>query len=144
MARPPRRPTESVFSWDVSSFILRALFIERPFFYLLFFHDLGEMAHARTEMFFLFIVVESVIALNCRSLRDSVFTAPPHGWLLAAVGWELALVAGLIQIPAVREAFGIVLPTARDLGVIGAFGLVVFALMEGIKAFLRRSAEKEL
>ncbi len=143
MARPPRKPTESVFSWDVSSFILRALFIEIPFFYLLFFHDLGHdmegMAHARTEIFFLFIIVETVIALNCRSLRYSVFTAPPHGWLLAAVGWELALVAALIHIPAVREAFGIVLPTARDLGTIGAFGLAIFALMEGIKVLLRRN-----
>jgi len=146
MARPPRRPDESVFSWDVSSFILRALLIEIPFFYLLFFHDLGHglegMAHARTEIFFLFIGVETVIALNCRSLRYSVFTAPPHGWLLAAVAWELALVAGLVHIPTVREAFGIVLPTARDLVTIGAFGLLIFALMEGIKMILRRNARQ--
>ncbi|MEW5772312.1 MAG: cation-translocating P-type ATPase [Thermodesulfobacteriota bacterium] len=143
MSRPPRKPTESVFSWDVSSFILRALLIEIPFFYLLFFHDLGDIGHARTEIFFLFIIVETIIALNCRSLRYSVFTAPPHGWLLVAVAWELVLAAGLIQIPAVREAFGINLPSARDLGVIGAFGLAIFALMEGIKVFLRRGQGRE-
>ncbi len=46
------------------------------------------MAHARTEIFFLFIIIELVIALNFRSMRYSIFEAPPHKWLLLALAWE--------------------------------------------------------
>ncbi len=138
MQRPPRDPRESVFSRDVVAFILRALVIEIPFFFYLFFHDLGDIAHARTEIFFLFIIVEVVIALNCRSLRYSVFTAPPHKWLVLAVGWELALIAVLMQFDTVRESFGIVMPTVQDLTIIVLFSAVIFAIMELTKYLLRR------
>ncbi|MDP3016906.1 MAG: cation-translocating P-type ATPase, partial [Deltaproteobacteria bacterium] len=106
MKRPPRDPKESVFGWDVKSFILRAVLIECPFFYILFFHELSDITHARTEIFFLFIIIELVVALNCRSLIYSVFKVPPHKWLLIALAWEIVLIAVLIQIPSVREAFG--------------------------------------
>jgi Ca2+-transporting ATPase len=138
MQRPPRDPKESVFSWDVKSFILRAVLIESPLFLFIFFHDLGDIAHARTEVFFLFVVVELVIALNCRSLVHSVFKAPPHKWLVIALAWEVVLIAVLVQIPAVRESFGINVPSFADMGLITALGLVVFVIIEATKAFLRR------
>jgi Ca2+-transporting ATPase len=138
MQRPPRDPKESVFGWDVKSFILRAVLIECPFFYLLFFHELSDITHARTEIFFLFIIIELVIALNCRSLIYSIFKAPPHKWLLIALAWELALIAVLIQIPSVREAFGIMKPSFSDLTIIIAFGLAVFAIIEATKVILRK------
>ncbi|MEW6616220.1 MAG: cation-translocating P-type ATPase [Thermodesulfobacteriota bacterium] len=138
MERPPRDPKESIFGWDVKSFILRAVLIECPFFYVLFFHDLSHIAHARTEIFFLFIIVEFVVAINCRSLIYSVFKAPPHKWLLITLAWELALIAVLIQIPAVREAFGIIKPSFSDVGIIVGFGMVVFAIIEATKVILRK------
>jgi len=49
MQRPPRNPKESVFTRDVMTFILLALIVEVPFFFWLFFHELGDMEHARTE-----------------------------------------------------------------------------------------------
>ncbi|MEW6409794.1 MAG: cation-translocating P-type ATPase, partial [Nitrospirota bacterium] len=141
MERPPRDPKESVFSWDVRAFILLALFIEIPFFYYLFFHELTDITHARTEMFFLFIIIEIIIALNFRSMRYSIFKAPPHKWLLIAIVWELTLVTVLIQLPSVRDAFGILKPSASDLGIILAFGFVVFLSMEVIKAILRKKMQ---
>ncbi len=138
MQRPPRDPKESVFSWDVKAFILMALVIEIPLFAFLFFHELNDITHARTEMFFLFIAIEIIIALNFRSMRYSIFKAPPHKWLLIAILWEVILIAVLIQIPSVREAFGIQMPTVSDLGIILAFGLIVFVSMEVIKAILRK------
>ncbi|MEW6162828.1 MAG: cation-translocating P-type ATPase [Nitrospirota bacterium] len=138
MQRPPRDPKEGVFSRDVRAFILLALVIETPFFYFLFFHKLSDMANARTEIFFLFIIIELVIALNFRSMRYSIFKVPPHKWLLAALAWELTLVAILIQLPSVRHAFGILKPSASDLGIILGFGVFVFASMEVIKAILRK------
>jgi len=138
MTRPPRDPNVSVFSWDVKSFIFRAVLIECPVFYLLFLRDISDITYSRTMIFFLFIIIELVVAINCRSLTYSVFKAPPHKWLLIAVGWELALIAVLIQIPTVREVFGIMKPTFSDLAIITGFGLVVFTIIEVTKVVLRK------
>jgi Ca2+-transporting ATPase len=138
MARPPRNPRESVFSWDVKIFILMALLIETPFFYFLFFHELGDLAQARTEIFFLFIIVELVIALNFRSIRFSVFKAPPHRWLVLAILSQLVLVAAIIQIPSVQESFGVLVPTLSQLGIIFAFSVFVFVSMEIVKAAFKK------
>jgi len=140
MQRPPRDPKESVFSRDVMAFILLALVIEIPFFYFLFFHELGDRAYARTEIFFLFIIIELIIALNFRSLRYSIFKAPPHKWLLLAIVSQIILTAFIIHIPSVRESFGILKPTVSTLVMILGFGVVVFASMEAIKAILRRKS----
>ena len=141
MQRPPRDPKESVFSWDVRAFILLALLIEIPFFFFLFFHDLKDIAHARTEIFFLFIIIELIIAFNFRSMRYSIFKAPPHRWLTIAILSQVVLTAVLIQIPTIREAFGINKPSASDMGIILGFGFVVFISMEVIKAILRRKMQ---
>jgi Ca2+-transporting ATPase len=138
MERPPRDPKESVFSWDVRAFILLALFIEIPFFFFLFYHELYDISHARTETFFLFIIIELIIALNFRSMRYSIFKAPPHKWLLLALVWEFALIAFLVQLPSVRDAFGIMKPSSIDIEIILAFSIIVFISMEVVKAILRR------
>lgn len=141
MQRPPRDPKESVFSWDVKAFILLALLIEIPFFFFLFFHDLTDIAHARTEIFFLFIIIELIIAFNFRSMRYSIFNAPPHKWLTIAILSQIVLTAALIQIPAIRDAFGITMPSASDMAMILGFGAVVFISMEVIKAILRKKMQ---
>ncbi len=138
MERPPRNPRESVFSRDVKVFLLMALFIETPFFYLLFFHEFSHIEHARTEIFFLFIVVELVIALNFRSLRFSVFKVPPHRWLILAIVWEFVLVSTLIRLPSIRNSFGILVPSLSDLAIILGFSVFVFAAMEIVKAAFRK------
>jgi Ca2+-transporting ATPase len=143
MQRPPRDPNESVFSWDVRAFILLALFIEVPFFFFLFYHELYDITHARTETFFLFIIIELIIALNFRSMRYSILKAPPHKWLILALVWEFALIAFLVQLPSVRDAFGIIKPTFTDLGIIICFGVIVFISMEVIKAVIRSRMAKE-
>jgi Ca2+-transporting ATPase len=138
MERPPRDPKESVFSWDVRAFILLALFIEIPFFYFLFYYENSNITHARTGTFFLFIIVELIIALNFRSMRFSIFKAPPHKWLLWALLWEFALIAFLVQFPSLRDAFGIMKPSASMIGIILIFGVIVFISMEVVKAILRK------
>ncbi len=143
MERPPRDPKESVFSWDVRAFILLALTIEIPFFFFLFYHELYDLIHARTEIFFLFIIIELIIAMNFRSMKYSIFKAPPHKWLILALIWEIILIAILIQIPSVREAFGIKKPSFSDLKIIIGFGMVVFISMEGVKAILRKKLARK-
>jgi Ca2+-transporting ATPase len=138
MERPPRDPKESVFSWDVRAFILLAMLIEIPFFFYLFYHELSDINHARTEIFFLFIIIELIIALNFRSMRYSVFKSPPHMWLVLSILSQIILTALLIQIPSIRESFGIIKPSTSDIEVILGFGVVVFISMEVVKAILRK------
>jgi P-type Ca2+ transporter type 2C len=137
MQRPPRDPKESVFSWEVNAFILLALLIEVPFFFYLFFHTKADIDRARSFTFVLFIVVELIIALNFRSMRYSVFSAPPHSWLVLAVLSQAILTVGLLQIPTVRDTFGISLPPLLDLAVVGGFGIVVFISIEVLKVIFR-------
>ena len=138
MERPPRNPKESVFSWDVKAFILLALIVEIPFFFYLFYNELYDITHARTETFFLFIIIELIIALNFRSMRYSIFKSPPHMWLVLSIVSQIILTAVLIQIPSIRDSFGIIKPTSTDIEVILGFGIVVFISMEVIKAIIRK------
>ena len=137
MERPPRDPGESVFSWDVRAFVLLAIIIECPIFLGIFYHEFQHLTHARTEIFFLFVIIELIIALNFRSMRYSIFKAPPHKWLLIAIVWELLLITVLIQFSAIRDAFGILRPSGLDLVIILGVGLLVFISMEVVKAVLR-------
>jgi len=137
MERPPRDPRESVFSWDVRAFVLLAILIECPIFLWIFYHEFHNIVHARTEIFFMFVIVELIIALNFRSMRYSIFKAFPHKWLLIAIVWELLLITVLIQLPAIRESFGILVPSASDIGIILAIGLIVLISMEVVKAVIR-------
>ena len=114
-----------------------ALFIEIPFFFFLFYHQLGDMAHARTNQLFLFIIIELIIALNFRSMRHSVFKLPPHLWLILSILSQLVLTAILIHIPAIQDAFGVIKPSFPDLELILGFGVVVFISMEIVKAVIR-------
>jgi Ca2+-transporting ATPase len=144
MKRPPRNPKESVFSWDVRMFIMLALIVEIPFFFYLFYNELSDIQYARTEIFFLFIIIELIIALNFRSMRYSFFQAPPHLWLWLAIISQVVLTAFLVQIPSIREAFGIVKPSFSMIKVFLGFGLVVFISMEVIKVILRKRLSREI
>jgi Ca2+-transporting ATPase len=140
MRKPPRNPRESVFSTDIRTLILMGVLIECPIFLWMFFQSQPDMELARTRVFFLFVFVELIIAIAFRSLRYGLIQAPPHRWLLLAITWELALIAALIQLPAVRDAFGIGMPTASDLGIILAVGVVVVISIEIAKFVFRRNA----
>lgn len=138
MQRPPRDPRESVFTPRVKAFIGMALLIEIPFFFFLFFREIADMSMARTDVFFLFIIVELVIAFNFRSLRFSIFQAPPHKWLVFAIVSQFLMTIGLLQISSIREAFGIAWPDAGALSMILAFSVFVFICMELLKEYFRR------
>ncbi len=76
-------------------------------------------------------------------MRYSMFKAPPHKWLVLSIVSQIILIAVLIQIPSVRDAFGIIKPSSTDIGIILAFGVVVFISMEVVKAVLRAKMAKK-
>jgi len=67
-------------------------------------------------MFLLFIIIELIIAFNFRSIRCSVFKAPPYMWLTVSIFSQFILTAVVLQIPAVREAFSVTMPTLHTVG----------------------------
>ena len=138
MQRPPRDPNESVFSFDVRTLIALGALIECPIFLWVFFQYIGDIEIARTEVFLMFVIIELMLAMNFRSLRYSIFEAPPHRWLVIAIVWELALIAVLLQFDAVREAFGIGLRRGSDVGFVVLLGLGIMAGIEIAKMVLRR------
>jgi Ca2+-transporting ATPase len=140
MQRAPRDPRESVFSKDVRMLILMAVLIECPLFLWMFFRSQPDMELARTLVFFMFVFIELLIAINFRSLRYSLIQAPPHKWLLIAIAWELALIVVLVQFPAVRDAFGITMPSGSDIGMIIALGVGIVIVIEMAKAGFRTTA----
>ena len=85
----------------------------------------------------MFVFVELIIAINFRSLRYGLIQAPPHKWLVLAIAWEFGLIAVLIQFPAVREAFGIAMPSTFDIAMIVGLGIIVAIAIEAAKFFFR-------
>jgi len=140
MKRPPRSPTESIFSRDVRLLVLLGILIECPIFLWIYFDSNADIEDARTKIFLLFVFVELIIAASFRSLRYSLLEAPPHKWLLLAIGWELVLFGALVQLDAVRETFGIRMPTLTDLAMALAVSAFVVAVIEATKAYLRATA----
>jgi Ca2+-transporting ATPase len=141
MQRPPRDPKESVFSRDVRVLVLLGVLIECPIFLWIYFDNFADIEAARTKIFLMFVFVELIIVMSFRSLRYSLFEAPPHKWLLLAIGWELVLLGVLIQFASVREAFGITMPTWPDLAMILAASVFVLVAIEITKAWLRATAK---
>jgi Ca2+-transporting ATPase len=138
MRRPPRDPKERVFTKDILMFLAIAVLMWSPLLLFVFLHDLRDIVHARTELFYLFLFVELVIALNSRSLKYSFFKLRPHKWLVIAVASQVLLTAGLLFIPSLRAGFGVLPPRLQDVELMLGFGAFVFLSMEGIKAYLRR------
>jgi hypothetical protein len=63
----------------------------------------------------------------------------PHKWLVLSVISQLALTFLVVLIPAVRQSFGISLPSFQDMKIILSFGAFVLVTMELIKAYLRKT-----
>lgn len=140
MQRPPRAPSESVFSIEVKTMIMTAVIIYVPLFYWVFFRS-ETLKDARTSLFFLFIIIELVIALNLRSLRYSIFRTLPHRWLVLSVAATIVITFSIVQLPEVREAFGVGLPDPGHTGLVIVLIVGVTAVFEISKMLLRKKAD---
>ncbi len=139
MQRPPRPKNEPVFTWEIKSFIARALLIESPILLLAFLNALPDgIEAARSRLFLMFIFLELMIALNCRSLTFTIREAKPHKWLLLAVIWESALIVVLLQIPALRAALHLQYPTPQDIIWIVIGALTTLLSIELLKLYNSR------
>ncbi|MBS7622175.1 cation-translocating P-type ATPase [Candidatus Bathyarchaeota archaeon] len=140
MRRPPHDPKESIFTRDVKAFLITIPLVISPILFWIFLTSLLEegLNVARTDLFLVFIFFELTVALNCRSLSYTVFKVRPHRFLLLAILWEVLLLSVLISIPFVREAFGILLPSLRDVATAIGICLAAMVALELLKVSLAR------
>lgn len=143
MKRKPRPPGASIFSPDVRALILLSLSIEAPVIFWFFFSAAG-LAEARTTVFFLLLIVELAMALNFRSLRQSIFREPPHRWLSISVLASLAITAAAVSFPPVRDAFGIDIPRSGDIGWALAVSALATCSVEITKSWIRRRSKPQV
>lgn len=138
MRRPPRDPKESIFSGEVTPFLIMIPAVNTPILLAVYFYEyfVTGPARAMSMLFITFVALELAVAINCRSLRFTTLEAPPHRLLVIAVIWEAALLATLLLIPAAREALHVILPTPMDLGIITLICVSTFIFREWIKKFI--------
>ncbi|MEM2226905.1 MAG: cation-translocating P-type ATPase [Candidatus Bathyarchaeia archaeon] len=139
MRRPPRDPKESVFTREVKLMLFAIPAILSPILLWAFWMDLGiSLPEARTTLFLIFVFFELVVALNCRSLTHSILKVRPHRSLWLAVASSAILTLAILLIPAVREAFGMCIPTTSDIAIAAASSLLPLFLLEALKLAMRR------
>ncbi|MFC1506775.1 cation-translocating P-type ATPase [Thermoproteota archaeon] len=142
MQRPPRDPKESIFSREVKSMLTLIPLVHSPILLYIFISSLNQGVNvARTSLFIMFIFFELVVALNCRSLKYSIFKVKPHKILsLAVIGSALSTVI-LFLIPQLRSAFELVMPTLTDVMWAAVLSILPIILIEMLKMRFRKSGK---
>ncbi|MFY0664522.1 MAG: cation-transporting P-type ATPase [Natronospirillum sp.] len=98
---------------------------------------------ARTLAVTLFVVVQSVFLLNCRSLRVSVFHLPmfSNPWVWGGIGAMLLAQLAFIYTPTMNLLFQSAPLTLTHWGIMLGYGLLVLLLVEAEKWLWRRFAQ---
>ncbi|MEM2901446.1 MAG: cation-translocating P-type ATPase [Candidatus Bathyarchaeia archaeon] len=139
MERPPRNPRESIFTREVKAMLTAIPIILSPILLSAFVKDLAlSLEEARTTLFLVFVFFELVIALNCRSLTHSIFKSRPHRFLWFSIIASAALTLCVLELPSVRDAFGVTIPTSGDIALAAILSLTPLALLEFLKLGLKR------
>ncbi len=142
MQRPPRDPKESIFSREVKYMLTLIPLVHSPILLYIFISSLNQGVNvARTSLFIMLIFFELVVALNCRSLKYSIFKVKPHKILsLAVIGSALSTVI-LFLIPQLRSAFELVMPTLTDIMWAAVLSILPIILIEMLKMRFRKSGK---
>ena len=137
MERKPRKPTESIFSKDVKTYLigmpilmtvllLSAFFLHQPW--------MGDhqLLEARTQLLTAMIVMELAIALCMRSLKYQVFKVGifKNKYLWYAILSSFALQLIILYVPGLQSIFDVHTPELIDWGIAALFGAIVFTTVE--------------
>ncbi|MEM1942507.1 MAG: cation-translocating P-type ATPase [Candidatus Caldarchaeum sp.] len=139
MKRKPVPKNEPVFNREVMRFLITVVALASPIYLLGYATALAEgVEQARSRLFFMFIVNELLLALNCRSLTHNIFKVYPHKWLVLAILWEIALITAIMTIPGGPQIIRLQPPTINDLAWILGGGALLFTVVELVKFITRR------
>jgi Ca2+-transporting ATPase len=143
MRQKPRDPRAGIFTPALMTLIivggLWSGFLNLGLFMWLL-HDGRPLPEAMALTFITLVLIQFFKAYNFRSDHQSVMRGPfGNYWLNAAVGWELVLLAAIVQLPLFHAAFGTFsLPWSEWLLVAGLAATIV-PVLETVKAVQRRA-----
>jgi Ca2+-transporting ATPase len=144
MDRPPRDPTEGVFTVRMlhTLALMSAVIVIGCLAIFLHYLPRSDLPKAQTMVFATFILFELLNAFNCRSERLSLFRvgACSNRWLILGVMGSLLLMLLAIQLPVVAHYFHSVPLTGREWGLAFGTSLTIFLAVEGWKALKARGA----
>ena len=142
MRRGPRRPRSGVFGRPAVAMILIGGLWSSIVNLALFAWALRSgrpLPLAMTMTFAALVLIQFCNAYNFRSDRRSVLRRPfANRWLNRAVGWELALLLLVLNLPFLQRPLGIQVLTPRDWFVVAVAAGTVLPVMEAAKGFRRR------
>ena len=148
MARPPRRPSEPLLTFDVVARILLVSVLLLTAAFWLFEHELGRgmpVAEARTAAVNVFVAVELFYLFNCRSLTGHAADLGlfSNRWLLGGVTLMVALQLLFTYWPPMNYLFDTApIDAATWLKILAAAALT-WTIVEIEKTIRRRTARRQ-
>lgn len=147
MTRPPRSPDSPILSGEMIGRIVSVstLLLIGAFSLFQWAQALGESDEvARTLAVTLFVVVQSVFLLNCRSLTVSLFRTPAFSnpWIWGGIATMLLVQLAYIYTPVMNTLFQSAPLTPLHWAIMLAYGALVLLLIEGEKALWRHYKNK--
>jgi Ca2+-transporting ATPase len=142
MERPPRDPHRGIFTRPVVTLLLVGGIWSALANFALFAWALRsgrELEEAMAMTFVLLILIQFYKAYAYRSDRHTVLRHPfSNRWLNLAVGWELALLAVVVYLPASHELFGTYALPFDDWLLVNVLAATVMPVLELAKWMERR------
>ena len=141
MRRPPRDPRSGIFNTPVVSLMLLgglwSTAVNLGVFLWALESDRG-LGHAMTMTFVSLVLIQFLKAYSFRSERHSLLQRPfANRWLNRAVLWELAVLALVLLVPSLRDAFGVVSLAPAEWVMVVAAACSVLPVLELGKAWIR-------
>src|SRR5918997_2881014 len=147
MRRPPRAHGTGIFTRPVISLILVGGLGSAAITFGLFSWALSTdrpLAEAMTMTFAALVLVEFFKAYSFRSERSPVLDRPfANKWLNRAIVWELCLLALVINLPFLQDAFGTTSLAPQDWLLVVGLAFLIVPVLEVAKWVIRRRAPVE-
>ena len=143
MRQKPRDPRAGIFTPALLTLIIvgglwSGLLNLALFMWLL--HYGRPLPEAMALTFITLVLIQFFKAYNFRSDHQSVMRGPfRNPWLNAAVGWELVLLAGIVELPMLHVAFGTFSLSWSDWLLVAGLAATIVPVLETIKAVQRRA-----
>jgi Ca2+-transporting ATPase len=137
MERKPRKPSESIFSRDVKTYLIGGSVLMSAILLVSYFMHMPwtseyHLLEARTQLLTVMIVMELVVALCMRSLKYPLYKVGPfkNKYLWYAILGSFALQLVILYVPGLQVLFDVHQPELIDWAVAALGGAIVFATIE--------------
>jgi Ca2+-transporting ATPase len=137
MERKPRKPSESIFSREVKTYLIGGSVLMSAILLVTYFMHMPwtseyHLLEARTQLLTAMIVMELAVALCMRSLKYPLYKVGPfkNKYLWYAILGSFALQLVILYVPGLQALFDVHQPELIDWAVAALSGAIIFATIE--------------